>query len=97
MPKKKSSFNRYTWVITELIIGLAGLVYGLYGTISSLPDPITTYIILLSMGSILFILAILQLILLLKRREKIYCAKCGERIKKNEEFCPKCGEKIEKK
>ncbi len=95
MPKKKSNFNRLTWVITELIIGLAGFVYGLYGTISSLPEILTTYIILLSMGGILLIVAIVQLIPILKKREKKYCAKCGEKIKKNDEFCSKCGEKVE--
>ncbi|MHA1199159.1 MAG: zinc ribbon domain-containing protein [Candidatus Heimdallarchaeaceae archaeon] len=98
MPKIKSTFNRLTWVLTELIIGLAGLVYGLWGTISLLPDDIgVTYIILLSLGGVLLILATVQLIIYFKKKEKIYCAKCSERIKKNDEFCSKCGEKIEEK
>ncbi len=95
MPEKKSNFNKLTWVFTELLIGLAGLVYGLWGTISSLPDPPVTYIILLSLGGVLLIVASVQLIIYLKKKEKIHCAKCGERIKKNDEFCAKCGEKVE--
>ncbi|MCE7741016.1 MAG: zinc ribbon domain-containing protein [Candidatus Heimdallarchaeota archaeon] len=95
MPKKKSTFNRLTWVLTELVFGLAGLIYGLLGTISS--EVRVTYIILLSLGGVLLIVATVQLIIYFKKKEKIYCAKCGERIKKNDEFCSKCGEKIEEK
>ena len=94
MPKKKSNLNKYTWIFTELLIGLAALIYGLWGTIAQ--DQII-YIILLSMGGVLLVVAIIQLIIALRKREKLYCAKCGDKIKKDDEFCKKCGEKIEKK
>jgi len=94
MPKKQSNFNKLTWIFTELLIGLAVLVYGLWGTITR--DPII-YIILLTIGGVLLLVAIIQLIIHFKKREKLYCAKCGERINKDDDFCKKCGEKIEKK
>ena len=94
MAKKKSNVNKLTWIFTELIIGLAGLVYGLWGTIT---QGQVIYIILLALGGTLLLVAILQIIIHFKKREKIFCAKCGERIKKHDEFCAKCGEKIEKK
>ena len=94
MAKKKSNLNRLTWIFTEMFIGLAGLVYGLWGTITQEP---VIYVILLSLGGILLLVAIIQLIFYFKKKEKIYCAKCGEKIKKKDDFCPKCGEKIEKK
>ena len=94
MPKKKSSFNKLTWIFTELLIGLAALIYGLWGTITQEP---TIYIILLSSGGVLLVVSIIQLIIHFRKKEKLYCAKCGERIKKDDEFCKKCGEKIEKK
>lgn len=97
MTKKKSNFNRLTWIFTALIIGLAGLIYGLYGTISFLPNPPVMYIILLSLGGLFLIIAIVLLVLFFKKKEKHYCAKCGEKIKKTDEFCAKCGEKIENK
>ena len=61
MSKKKSSFNKLTWIITELIIGLGGLIYGLYGTIKSIPDIKIVYIVVLSLGAVLLIIAILQI------------------------------------
>ena len=94
MPKKQSNFNKLTWVFTELIIGLAGLVYGLWGTITRAT---VIYIILLSLGGVLLVVAVIQLIIHFKKKEKIYCAKCGEKLSKNDEFCKKCGEKMEKK
>jgi hypothetical protein len=97
MPKKKSNFNRLTWIFTELILGLAGLIFGLWATIVKLPEINAIYIVILSVGGMLLIVSILQLILLFKKREKIYCAKCGERIKRSDDFCSKCGEKIESK
>ena len=94
MPKKKSNLNKYTWIFTELLIGLAALIYGLWATIT---QESVIYIILLSLGGVLFVVAVVQLIIAFRKREKHYCAKCGEQIKKEDEFCKKCGEQIEKK
>jgi len=94
MPKKKSTFDRYTWIVTELIIGIAVLGYGLYGIIDRPTTTNYVYIILVSSGSILLLMAIIQIILQRKKKISKFCSKCGEKIKKEDKFCPKCSEKI---
>jgi len=94
MPKKKSTFDRYTWIVTELIIGIAALGYGLFGIIKTPTDSNYFYIILVCSGSILLLMSIIQIIMLRKKKINKFCSKCGEKIKKADDFCPKCGEKI---
>ena len=95
MPKKKSKFDRYTWIITELVLGIAALGYGLFGIIDRSTTYNYIYIILVSLGSILFLVAIIQITLMRKKKINKFCSKCGEKIKKEADFCPKCGEKID--
>jgi len=94
MSKKKRGLDKYTWIITELVIGLAALIYGLYATINSLPNPPVTYIVIASLGMLLLLIAIGQTLLTKRKKIKKYCSKCGEEIKKEDEFCAKCGEEI---
>ncbi len=94
MPKKKSTFDRYTWIVTELVIGIAALGYGLFGIIKTPTSTNYTYIVLVCTGSILLLMAIIQIIIMRKKKVNIFCSKCGEKIKKADDFCPKCGEKI---
>ena len=94
MPKKRSTFDKLTWIITELIIGTAALGYGLFGMISKLPEIVVIYIVLLCGGAILLTAGIIQIVILRKKKVKKFCSKCGEKIKKEDEFCAKCGEKI---
>jgi hypothetical protein len=94
MPKKKSVFDKYTWIVTELIVGIAALGYGLFGIIKT-PTPTNyAYIILVCLGSIGLLVAIIQIIILRKKKVNKFCSKCGEKIKKEDKFCPKCSEKI---
>ena len=93
---KKRGLDRKTWIVTELVIGLAGIVYGLYATISSLPALNAIYIVIASLGFLLLLIAIVQILIGRKRKIKKYCSKCGEEIKKEDEFCAKCGEEISK-
>ncbi|MEE9410654.1 MAG: zinc ribbon domain-containing protein [Candidatus Heimdallarchaeota archaeon] len=94
MSKKKRGLNKYTWIVTELLIGLAALVYGLYATIKSLPDPNVTYIVITILGTVLLFIAIGQILLARRKKIKKHCSKCGEKIKKDDEFCAKCGKEI---
>jgi ribosomal protein S27AE len=94
MPKKKSKFDRYTWIITELVLGIAALGYGLFGKIMTPTSYNYIYIILVCLGSILLLVAIFQLTTMRKKKISKFCSKCGEKIKKEDDFCPKCGEKI---
>jgi len=69
MSKKKRGLDRYTWIITEPVIGLAALVYGLYATINSLPVLNAIYVIIASLGMLLLLIALTQI--LIGRRKKI--------------------------
>ncbi len=94
MSKKKSKLDRYTWIITELVLGIAALGYGLFGIIVT-PTPLNyLYIILICLGSISILTAIIQMTIMRKKKINKFCSKCGEKIKKEDDFCPKCGEKI---
>ena len=95
MSKKRSKFDMITWIITELIIGLGLLVYGLYATINALPDINVLYIILACLGICFLLASIIQILIYRKKKIMKFCSKCGEKIKKDDEFCSKCGEKIE--
>ena len=94
MPKKKSKLDRYTWIITELVLGIAAFGYGLFGMIITPTTYNYVYIILVCLGSILLLTAIIQITLMRKKKINKFCSKCGEKIKKEDDFCPKCGEKI---
>jgi len=94
MPKRKSTFDKYTWIVTELILGIAALGYGLFGIIVTPTTLNYVYIILICLGSILLLTAIIQIIMHRKKKISKFCSKCGEKIKKEDDFCPKCGEKI---
>ena len=96
MSKKKRGLDRYTWIITELVIGLAALIYGLYATINALPTLNAIYIVIASLGLLLLLISVIQFLIGRKKKIKKYCAKCGEEIKKEDEFCAKCGEEIPK-
>ena len=104
MTKKRSKFDKITWIITELVLGLAALVYGLYGVIAKKDpqdpqDPQVLYIILVSVGCVLTLFAIAQIVIgrRRKKQDKIihHCPKCGKKVEKADEFCRKCGEKVE--
>jgi hypothetical protein len=95
MSKRRSKLDMFTWIVTELIIGLGLLVYGLYAMINALPDINVLYIILASLGLCLLLASIIQILVYRKKKIKKFCSKCGEKIKKDDEFCAKCGEKIE--
>ncbi len=94
MPKKKSAFDRYTWIVTELVIGIAALGYGLFGIIDRPTSSNYFFIILICSGSILLLVSIIQIVMMRKKKIDKFCSKCGEKIKKEDDFCPKCGEKI---
>ncbi len=94
MSKKKSVFDKYTWIVTELIVGIAAFGYGLFGIIKTPTSTNYTYIILVCLGSIGLLVAIIQIIILRKKKVNKFCSKCGEKIKKEDKFCPKCSEKI---
>lgn len=95
MSKKRSKLDMFTWIITELIIGLGLTVYGLYATITALPDINVLYIVLASLGVCLLLVSTIQILVYRKKKIKKFCSKCGEKIKKDDEFCSKCGEKVE--
>ena len=96
MSKRKSKLDKFTWIVTELIIGLGLLVYGLYATISALSEEINVlYIVLASLGFCLLLASIIQILVYRKKKVKKFRAKCGEQIKKDDEFCAECGEQIE--
>lgn len=94
MTKKKSTFDKYTWIITELVIGIAALGYGLFGIIVTPTTSNYLYIILVCGGSILTLAAIIQILILRKKKIDKFCSKCGEKIKKEDEFCAKCGKEL---
>ena len=94
MSKKKRGLDRYTWIITEPVIGLAALVYGLYATINSLPVLNAIYVIIASLGMLLLLIALTQILIGRRKKIKKYCSKCGAEIKKEDEFCAKCGAEI---
>ncbi|MCK4845317.1 MAG: zinc-ribbon domain-containing protein [Candidatus Heimdallarchaeota archaeon] len=98
MTKKRSKFDKITWIITELVLGLVALVYGLYGVIDA-HDPQVLYIILASVGCVLTLFAVVQIVIERRRKkqDKIihHCPKCGKKVEKEDEFCRKCGEKVE--
>ena len=94
MSKKKSKLDRYTWIITELVLGILALGYGLTAIIGWPTETNLLYIILICLGSFLVLIAIIQLIIMRKKKINKFCSKCGEKIKKEDDFCPKCGEKI---
>lgn len=106
MTKKRSKFDKITWIITELVLGLVALVYGLYGVIADQIDdqiddqePQVLYIVLASVGCVLTLFAIAQIMIgrRRKKQDKIihHCPKCGKKVEKADEFCRKCGEKVE--
>ena len=95
MSKRKSKLDMFTWIVTELIIGLGLLVYGLYATIIALPSINILYVVLASLGVCLLIASTIQIFVYRKKKVKKFCSKCGEKIKKDDEFCSKCGEKVE--
>ncbi len=95
MSKKKSKLDRFTWIITELILGILALGYGLAGIIGWPTSSNYLYIILICLGSILLLTSIIQIIIMRKKKINKFCSKCGEKIKKEDDFCPKCGEKID--
>jgi len=94
MPKR-SKLDMLTWIVTELIIGIGLVIYGLYATINALPVINVVYIVLASIGICLLIASIIQILIYRKKKVKKFCSKCGEKIKKDDEFCSKCGEKVE--
>ena len=94
MPKKKSTFNRYTWIITELILGLASFGYGLSGLIMQATETLYIFTILTTLGGIAIVVAIIQILILRKKKVDKFCSKCGEKIKKEDEFCAKCGKEL---
>ena len=94
MSKKKRGLDRYTWMITELVIGLAAFVYGLYATLTSLQELNAIYIVVASLGMLLLLIAITQILIDRRKKIKKYCSKCGVEIKKEDEFCAKCGVEI---
>lgn len=98
MTKKRSKFDKITWIITELVLGLVALVYGLYGVIPD-QEPQVLYIILASVGCVLTLFAVAQIMIgrRRKKQDKIihHCPKCGKKVEKADEFCRKCGEKVE--
>ncbi len=95
MPKRRSKLDMLTWIITELIIGIGLIVYGLYATINALPAINVLYIVLASLGVCFLLASIIQILVYRKKKIKKFCSKCGEKIKKDDEFCAKCGEKVE--
>ena len=94
MSKKKRGLDKYTWIITELVIGLAALGYGLYATINSLPELNAVYVVIASLGMLLLLIAITQILIGRRKKIKKFCSKCGAEIKKEDEFCAKCGAEI---
>lgn len=102
MTKKRSKFDKITWIITELVLGLVALVYGLYGVIADQindREPQVLHIILASVGCVITLFAIAQIVIgrRRKKQDKIihHCPKCGKKVEKTDEFCRKCGEKVE--
>jgi hypothetical protein len=93
MPKTKSIFDKFTWIITEMILGIAILSYGLYAIILEVL-PIYFSAALCVVGGLLLIASIIQILIRRKKKIKKYCSKCGQKTKKGDEFCSKCGEKI---
>ena len=94
MSKKKRGLDKYTWIVAELVIGLAALIYGLYATINSLPVLNAIYVVIASLGMLLLLIAVGQILIARRKKIKKYCPKCGEKIKTEDEFCAKCGEEI---
>ena len=94
MSKKKRGLDKYTWIITELVIGLAALIYGLYATFKSLQDLNAIYVVIACLGMLLLLIAIAQILIDRRKKIKKYCSKCGAEIKKEDEFCAKCGAEI---
>ncbi len=96
--KKKSKFDQITWIITGIIIGILGAIYGLYGLIKADQHLIILYSIIAIVGSILLLIAVTQIIII-KRKEKKEakierCPKCGAKVFKGDEHCRKCGYKL---
>ncbi|MHA1866875.1 MAG: zinc ribbon domain-containing protein [Candidatus Heimdallarchaeaceae archaeon] len=96
--QNKSKFDRITWIVTELIIGFAASGYGVYGLFKGLPEQKILHIIISSIGVILLLLALTQILIFRAKKKKAkkvkHCPKCGAEVQKGDEHCRKCGEKL---
>lgn len=94
-----SQIDKITWIVTALLLGIAGLVYGSYGLIANLIDDKEllvqpgdiVFVVLASIGFILLVVALIQ-IRLLKRRKPQRKQKLVTSIK----YCVSCGNELKK-
>ncbi len=94
-----SQIDKITWIVTELLFGIAGLIYGSYGLISNLIDNKKllvqpgdiVFVVIASVGFILLVMVLIQIRLLKSRKPQR-----KQQVVKSIKYCASCGNKLKK-